>query len=96
MTKARSAIDCPLDPIGLSLEEAAALVGVSPGTYDKLCAEGVMPPPRLLGTRRIWSVDEIRRAFARVPHDLSGLKPGVSPPQHKPDSDDPYDRPPRA
>jgi len=58
--------------LGLSRLEAAAYIGVSASTFDRLVAEGVMPRPRPIRSRLIWDVDELRAAFKAIPHDSEG------------------------
>ena len=45
-----------LAPRGLSRVEAAAYVGVSPSTFDKLIEAGLMPRPKIFPmiNRRVW------------------------------------------
>lgn len=46
MTRRRhDALPPTLAPLGLSLEEAAAYVGISAGLFDRLVAEKQMPAP---------------------------------------------------
>lgn len=52
--------DCPR---GLSRVEAARYIGVSPGTFDKLVAEGSMPPPKEIGSRRVYDRTQLDSAF---------------------------------
>lgn len=57
----------PLDPIGLSREEAAAFIAVSPAFFSQLVELGVMPKPKAVGSRRIWDRKSIERAWQRLP-----------------------------
>lgn len=63
----REALPPNLPPRGLSREEAAAYVGLSPGSFDKLVQEGGMPPPKRVGARKIWDIRAVDRAFAKLP-----------------------------
>jgi predicted DNA-binding transcriptional regulator AlpA len=54
---------------GLGRADAAAAIGISSPTFDKLVDEGKMPKPRLIGTRKLWDVDELRAAFKSLPRD---------------------------
>lgn len=67
MKRARRQAECPRDPIGLSVEEAAAFIGVSPSTFGKAVEQGAMPRPRRLFGRVLWDADELRSAFRRLP-----------------------------
>ena len=51
---------------GLSHVEAAAYVGVSPTTFNKLVADGRMPQPRCIGTRRVWDIRLLDDHFDRI------------------------------
>jgi excisionase family DNA binding protein len=50
-------------PRGLSRIEAARYIGVSPSTFDRLVAEGVMPKPKELGARRVYDRAQLDSAF---------------------------------
>jgi len=52
-----------LPPRGLRREEAAAYIGVSPSTLDKMIVEGRMPKPKRFGDRTIWDRHALDLAF---------------------------------
>lgn len=54
---------------GLSREQAARYIGVSPTKFDELVKDGSMPLPRRIGTRKIWDVREIDVHFEDIPRD---------------------------
>lgn len=54
---------------GLDRVEAAAAVGVSATTFDNLVNAGQMPRPRMIYSRKVWDVDELRAAFKSLPRD---------------------------
>lgn len=56
-----------LAPLGLGRAEAAAYLGISPGTFDKLVQDGRMPPPKLIESRKVWDRDAITIAFRELP-----------------------------
>lgn len=56
-----------LAPRGLSRVQAAAYVGVSPSTFDKMLADGMMPAPRRYGVRTIWDRRQLDEAFDALP-----------------------------
>lgn len=58
---------CPRDPVGLSIESAAAFLEVSPDLFQRAVDDGLMPAPRKLFGRLIWDADEIQTAFRRLP-----------------------------
>lgn len=55
--------DCPR---GLNRVEAARYVGVSPGTFDKLVADGQMPNPKRVRSRLIFDKWEIDLAMSAL------------------------------
>ncbi len=78
MSRARSAVQCPREPLGLSLEEAATYIGVGASLFERLVLDGAMPCPRQIFGRRVWDAEEIARAFRRLPRSRPpGLKPGA-------------------
>lgn len=56
---------------GLSESEAAIYLSLSATFFRKLVEQGVMPRPRLVGSRRIWDVDELDIAFRTLPREGS-------------------------
>ena len=60
---------------GLSREEAAAYIGVSPSMFDFLVSEGKMPKPRRIPSRNpdarrrrtVWDIRALDRAFDELP-----------------------------
>lgn len=54
---------------GLDRMQAAASIGVSATTFDVLVSQRMMPTPRLINSRKVWDVDEIRAAFKCLPKD---------------------------
>lgn len=55
--------------IGLSRQDSARYVGVSPTTFDGLVEEGLMPAPRRIRKRKIWDRRELEAAFDELPRD---------------------------
>jgi predicted DNA-binding transcriptional regulator AlpA len=56
-------------PFGISVEQAARAVGVSPNTYLNMVEDGRMPRPKRIGSRKVWDVEEVQAAFKALPHD---------------------------
>lgn len=52
---------------GLNREEAAACVGVSPNTFDRMVVDGLMPGPKRIYGRKVWDVRALDRAFEALP-----------------------------
>lgn len=70
MTSRKSTIAARL-PVrrGLDEQEAAVYLSVSPSFFRSLVLSGMMPRPRLLGSRRIWDVDDLDAAFKSLPKE---------------------------
>ena len=64
-----------LAPRGLSREQAAAYVGVSPSLFDTLVKDGRMPPPKRINSRTIWDRLELDAAFAALPSNDGSMNP---------------------
>lgn len=56
---------------GLDENEAAVYLSLSPSFFRKLVESRTMPRPRVIGTRRIWDVDELDLAFKALPREHS-------------------------
>jgi excisionase family DNA binding protein len=54
-------------PLGLSREEAAEYVGVSPAKLDAMVKDGRMPKPKHIDRRRVWDRLALDAAFAALP-----------------------------
>ena len=70
MTKAAAIRHDALPPPtrrGLHREEAAAYVGVSPSTFDKMMADGLMPSALAVYGRKVWDVRALDWAFDALP-----------------------------
>ncbi|MGE0829332.1 MAG: helix-turn-helix transcriptional regulator [Hyphomonadaceae bacterium] len=59
----------PWPPRGLNREQAAAYVGVSATTLDKLIEAGKMPRPVKIGGRRVFDRTELDSAFDALHRD---------------------------
>ena len=62
-----------LPPRGLSRIQAAAYIGVSPSTFDKMVADGTMPSPKKMRGRVIWDRKRVDCCFDAL--DDSGENP---------------------
>jgi predicted DNA-binding transcriptional regulator AlpA len=67
MPKPRRDVICPIDPIGLKREEAAAFVRFSEVVFDRLVKEGLMPQPHEYGKLLVWDAEEVAAAFRKLP-----------------------------
>ena len=64
----------PVPRRGLSREESAMYIGVSPSLFDKMVADRRMPGPKLVNSRTIWDRWALDRAFETLP-DRDGRNP---------------------
>jgi predicted DNA-binding transcriptional regulator AlpA len=66
----QAALPPTLAPRLICRDAAAAYVGVSPNTFDKMIADGLMPRPRRLTERRLaWDLRQLDAAIDRLPID---------------------------
>ena len=47
-------------------------MGCSPRKFDQMILDGLMPAPRLIGTKRIWDRVELDEAFEELPREIEG------------------------
>ena len=59
-----------MNPRGLSRSRAAEYVGCSPRKFDQMILNGLMPAPRMIGTKKIWDRVELDEAFEELPREL--------------------------
>jgi predicted DNA-binding transcriptional regulator AlpA len=64
-----------LAPRGLSREQAAAYVGVSPSLFDMLVKDGRMPGPKRINSRTVWDRLELDEAFTALPSNDAPSNP---------------------
>ena len=58
---------------GLSREEAAAYLGISPSKFDELRKDGRVGAARLIDGRKVWDILALDQAFDALPfegHDV--------------------------
>jgi excisionase family DNA binding protein len=68
----------PVPRRGLSREEAAMYVGISPSKFDELVEDGRMPEPRRIDGRKVWDMRELDLRFDDLPRENSGATRGNS------------------
>lgn len=56
-----------LPPRGLSREQAAAYIGVSPSLFDQMVSDGRMPKPKPVNARVVWDRLRLDAAFDALP-----------------------------
>ena len=70
----RDALPATLAPRGLRRAEAAAYIGVSAVTFDRLVEQDLMPKPKSIFSCKVWDREDLDRAFAELP-DSSEVNP---------------------
>lgn len=63
MTRAR------IEPRGLHRDSAALYVGVGLSKFSEMVADGRMPKPKIIDSRRVWDRYELDASFNDLPHD---------------------------
>jgi predicted DNA-binding transcriptional regulator AlpA len=72
----QSILPSSVPPRGLSREEAAAYIGVSPSLVDILVKDGRMPGPKRINSRVVWDRMQLDSAFDALPdNDAPILNP---------------------
>ncbi len=56
-----------LSPRALNRRQAAKYVGLGENKFIQLHRDGMMPAPRVVGSRRLWIVSELDAAVAALP-----------------------------
>jgi predicted DNA-binding transcriptional regulator AlpA len=64
-----------LAPRGLSREQAAAYIGVSPSLFDVLVKDRRMPEPKRINARTVWDRLQLDAALAALPSDDESVNP---------------------
>lgn len=54
-------------PRGLPRTEAATYIGCKPRKFDGMVDDGLMPNPRLIGTKKVWDRIELDEFFDALP-----------------------------
>ena len=62
-TKPADALPLSLPPRGLSRVVAAGYLGISTGLFDQMVADGRMPQPKVINSRKVWDRLAIDRHF---------------------------------
>lgn len=64
-----------LPPRGLTREQAAAYIGVSPSLFDEMVRDGRMPKPKRFNARTVWDKQRLDLAFDAIDGDGTGENP---------------------
>jgi hypothetical protein len=70
-----SALPAAVLPIGISREQVAELIGVSPSKFDQMVADGRMPKPKRIDGRRVWDSRKVIIAFEALDGDGEAAEP---------------------
>lgn len=54
---------------GLSREQAADYLGISPSKFDEMRTAGKIPPARLCDRRKLWDIRELDVVFETLPRE---------------------------
>lgn len=60
-----------INPRGLPRVDAALYVGCSARMFDGLVKDSHMPAPRLIGSKKVWDIDELDECFWNLPRSHS-------------------------
>jgi hypothetical protein len=75
MKKTESVLPQSLAPRGLSREQAAAYIGISPSLFDMLIEDGRMPGPKRINARTVWERLQLDAAFSALPSNDTPVNP---------------------
>jgi hypothetical protein len=64
-------IERPIPRRGLSREEAAIYLGISPSKFDELRKDGRVGPARLIDGRKVWDIRALDDAFDALPTEVN-------------------------
>jgi predicted DNA-binding transcriptional regulator AlpA len=85
----------PFPRRGLSRDEAAMYVGISPAKFDQLVADGRMPGPVQIDARKIWDIRSLDLAFDDISRGRIKLIAGTACEAHDSDQASTCQRVPR-
>jgi hypothetical protein len=54
---------------GLSREEAAAYIGISPSKFDEMRKDGRIGPAKLIDARKVWDIHQLDEVFEALPSE---------------------------
>lgn len=64
-------IERPIPRRGLSREEAAIYLGISPSKFDELRRDSRVGPAKLIDGRKVWDVRALDDAFDALPSEVN-------------------------
>jgi len=79
-TRRPPVLDCPpmakrpdfrsYPPRGLSREDAARWIGVSPSKFDQMRKDGRIGPAKIIDGRKVWDIRSLNEAFDALPFEI--------------------------
>jgi hypothetical protein len=63
-----------LAPRGLSREQSAGYIGVSPNLFDEMVGDGRMPRAKQINGRKVWDRHRLDAAFAALPDEAGNVE----------------------
>jgi excisionase family DNA binding protein len=67
----------PVPRRGLSRDEAAMYIGISPSKFDELVEDGRMPAPVKIDGRKVWDIRQLDLAFDALSSETPNSWQGV-------------------
>jgi hypothetical protein len=61
---------------GLSREESASYLGISPSKFDQLRKDGRVSAPKLIDCRKVWDIRRLDEAFDALPEEGQDAQEG--------------------
>jgi predicted DNA-binding transcriptional regulator AlpA len=68
-------IDHTIVPRGLSREQSARYIGISPSLFDQLVKDGRMPKPKRINARTVWDRRKLDESFDILDDDSAVCDP---------------------
>ena len=65
----KSCLPASLPPRGLSRVQAAEYIGIGASKFDELVADGRMPGPVKIDSRKLWDIRYLDLAFDTLPRE---------------------------
>ena len=55
--------------LGLNRISSAAYIGIGTTMFDSMVADGRMPKPHVIGSRKVWDRRELETSFEELPRE---------------------------
>ena len=70
----QAALPRTLSPRLIQREAAAAYTCLSPTKFSELVKKGIMPRPKVVGTRKLWDVNQLDSAIDDLPSEGESIE----------------------